>query len=68
MTVDQPQFALAKEIQWVKSVIRGEDKLLVIMGDLHIKMMFMKCLGVILFVAFSNLGPEISWYRPFKFP
>ena len=42
MTVDQPLFALAKEIQSAKPETLGEDKLLVMMGDLHIEMTFMK--------------------------
>ena len=42
MTVDQPLFALAKEIQSAKPKTLGEDKLLVMMGDLHIEMTFMK--------------------------
>ena len=45
MTVDQPLFAIAKEIQWLKPECLGEDKFLVMMGDLHIEMAFMKCLG-----------------------
>ena len=48
MTVDQPLFALAKTIQWAKPDVFGEDKLVVMMGDLHIEMTFMKCLGIIL--------------------
>ena len=45
MTVDQPLFAIAKEIQWLKPDGLGEDKSLVMMGDLHIEMALMKCLG-----------------------
>ena len=67
MTVDQPLFALAGEIQWVKPETLREDKLLVMNGDLHIEMTFIKSLGVVLFVVFSYLGLEISWSRPFKF-
>ena len=67
VTVDQPLFALAKEVQWAKPETLGEYKLLVMMGDLHIEMTFMKCLGVILFVVFSYLGLPISWSWPFKF-
>ena len=46
MTVDQPLYALAKEIQWSKPNVLGEDKFLFMMGDLHIKMTLMKCLGM----------------------
>ena len=56
MTVDQPLFALAKEIQLGKLEFLGEDKFLVMIDDLHIEMTFMKCLDVTLFVEFSYLG------------
>ena len=46
MNVDQPLYALAKDIQWSKPDALGEDKFLVMMGDLHIEMKFMKCLGM----------------------
>ena len=46
MTADQSLFALAKEIQWFKPDVLGENKLLVLMGDLHTEMTFMKCLGL----------------------
>ena len=46
MTVDQPLYALAKEIQWSKPDVQGEEKFLVMMEDLHIEMTFMKCLGM----------------------
>ena len=45
MAVDQPLFAIAEEIQWLKPDCLGEDKFLVMMGDLHIEMALMKCLG-----------------------
>ena len=44
MTAHQPLFALAKEIQWLIPDVLGEDKLLVLMGDLHSEMTFMTCL------------------------
>ena len=44
MTAHQPLFALAKEIQWLTPDVLGEDKLLVLMGDLHSEMTFMTCL------------------------
>ena len=46
MTVDQPLYVLAKEIQWSKPEDLGEDKFLVMMGDVHIEIRFMKCLGM----------------------
>ena len=46
MTVDQPLYALAKEIQWSKPDVQGEEKFLVMMEDLHIEMTFMKSLGM----------------------
>ena len=46
MTADQPLFALAKEIQWLKPDVLGENKLLVLMGDLYTEMTFMTCLGM----------------------
>ena len=47
MTVDQPLYAIAKEIQWSNNQF-SEDSFLVLMGDLHIEMTFMKCLGDLL--------------------
>ena len=38
MTVDQPLFAIAKEIQWLKPDSLAENKFLVMMCDLHIEM------------------------------
>ena len=58
MTVDQPLFALAKTIQWAKPDVFGEDKLVVMMGDLHIEMTFMKCFGIILHWAL------LEWQMP----
>ena len=43
MTVDQPLFVLAKEIQLAKPKILGEDKFQVMMDDLYIEMTFIKC-------------------------
>ena len=45
MTVDQPLYALGKQIQWTKPGEIDNDHFLVMMGDLHIEMTFMKCLG-----------------------
>ena len=41
MTVGQPRFAIAKEIQWLKPDCLGEDKFVVMTGDLHIEMALM---------------------------
>ena len=46
MTADQPLFALAKEVQWLNPDVLGENKLLVLMSDLHTEMTFMKYLGI----------------------
>ena len=46
MTVDQPLEAMTKETQWSKPDVLGKDKFLVMMGDLHIEMTFMKFLDM----------------------
>jgi len=45
ITVDQPLFALCKEIQWTWPKKYGEDKFVMILGSLHIEMAMMKVLG-----------------------
>ena len=45
MTVDQPLYALAKKIQWTWPDVYGEQKFVVMMGELHIEMSFLKVLG-----------------------
>ena len=45
LTVDQPLFALAKQIQWKWPEKYGEDKLVVMFGGLHIEMASLKLLG-----------------------
>jgi len=45
ITVDQPLFALCKEIQWTWPEKYGEDKFVMILGGLHIEMAMMKILG-----------------------
>ena len=45
MTVDKPLYALGKQIQWTKPGEIDNDHFLVMMGDLHIEMTFMKCFG-----------------------
>ena len=46
MTPDQPLFALAKEIQWLKPDLFGEVKSLVMMGDLQIETNLTACLVI----------------------
>ena len=48
ITMDQPLFCIAKEIQWAWLDIFGEDKFVVVMGGLHTEMNVMKLLGDIL--------------------
>ena len=43
--MDQPLYAIAKQIQWLKPNAFGEAKYVVIMGGLHIEMNVMKLLG-----------------------
>ena len=45
VTLDQPLFALAKQIQWKWPEKYGEDKMVVIFGGLHIEMAALKTLG-----------------------
>ena len=45
IAVDQPLFALAKQIQWEFPNLYGEDKYVVMMGGLHIEMAALKTLG-----------------------
>ena len=42
--MDQPLFAISKQIQWQQSNL-GEDKYVVMMGPLHIEMMLLKTVG-----------------------
>ena len=44
MRIDQPLFAIAKEIQRKKNEVFGETQFVVMMGDMQIEMNFMKCL------------------------
>ena len=61
MTVDQPLYALAKEIQCSKPDVLGEDKFLVMMVDLHIDMTFMKYLGISwFFLCWVNYLPILK--------
>ena len=45
IAMDQPLFALAKQIQWDKPATFGEDKFLIMLGGLHIEMAAFKTLG-----------------------
>ena len=47
MKADQPLYALAKEIQW-SNLVFLEKIFLVMIGDMHVEMTFMKCIGNIL--------------------
>ena len=48
MAVDQPLFALAKQIQWQWPNTYGEDKFIVMFGGLHIEMAAFRLLGDLL--------------------
>ncbi|KAH3779874.1 hypothetical protein DPMN_157682 [Dreissena polymorpha] len=45
LTVDQPPYAIAKQMQWLWPEEYGERKYVIIMGGLHIEMAFLKVLG-----------------------
>ena len=45
VTLDQPLFALAKQIQWKWPEKYGEEKMVVMFGGLHIEMAALKTLG-----------------------
>lgn len=45
MTADQPVYAIAKKVQWLYPELYGEDKLLMMMGALHIEMATLNVLG-----------------------
>uniref|UniRef100_UPI00358E92D9 uncharacterized protein n=1 Tax=Myxine glutinosa TaxID=7769 RepID=UPI00358E92D9 len=45
VTVDQPLFALAKQIQWKWPESYGEDQIVVMFGGLHIEMAALRTLG-----------------------
>ena len=45
VTLDQPLFALVKQIQWKWPEKYGEDKMVVMFGGLHIEMAALKTLG-----------------------
>jgi hypothetical protein len=45
IAMDQPLYALAKQIQWKNPAEFGEDKYIVMMGGLHIEMASLKIIG-----------------------
>jgi len=45
MTLDQPLFAIAKRIQWNWPDVYGENKLVILLGGLHIEMAALKVVG-----------------------
>ncbi len=45
ITMDQPLFAIGKQIQWTKPDDYGEDKYVVMMGGLHIEMAVLRMVG-----------------------
>ena len=40
ITADQPVYALGKKVEWMYPAIYGEDNLLMMLGTLHIEMVF----------------------------
>ena len=45
IAVDQPLYAIAKQIQWKWNNLYGETKFVIMFGGLHIEMAFLKLLG-----------------------
>ena len=45
VTLDQPLFAIAKQIQWNWPDTHGKDKFVIVLGGLHIEMAAFKVLG-----------------------
>lgn len=45
ITMDQPLFCIAKQIQWAWPEVHGESMLVVVMGGLHIEMNLLKLIG-----------------------
>ena len=45
ITADQPVYALGKKVQWLYPDMYGEDKVLMMMGPLHIEMAFLSLIG-----------------------
>lgn len=45
IAMDQPLYAIAKQIQWKWQDLYGEDKIVIMFGGLHIEMAFLKLIG-----------------------
>ena len=45
VTGDQPVYAIGKQVQWLYPSEYGEDKLLLMMGPLHIEIAFLNATG-----------------------
>ena len=45
IAVDQPLFAVAKQVQWQWPISHGESKFVMMFGGLHLEMAFLKVLG-----------------------
>ena len=45
LTLDQPLYTIAKDIQWSWPSMYGEEKYVVLMGGLHIEMVLLNVLG-----------------------
>ena len=45
LTLDQPLYTIAKQIQWSWPSMYGEEKYVVLMGGLHIEMALLNVLG-----------------------
>ena len=43
--MDQPLFTIAKQIQWEKADLYGDEKYVVMMGGLHVEMASLKMVG-----------------------
>ena len=48
ITVDQPLFTIAKQIQWNWTASHGEDQFILMFGGLHIEMAAFKTIGNLL--------------------
>ncbi|KAL8560494.1 hypothetical protein ACOMHN_042314 [Nucella lapillus] len=48
LACDQLLFALAKQIQWKHPELYGENKMIIILGGLHVEMAFLKAIGSLL--------------------
>ena len=43
--MDQPLYAIAKKVQWYWPAVYGEDKVVVLLGGLHIEMAVLAVMG-----------------------